>query len=95
MHKSHWTGQSTMVIYVGHTVDCPHPSAVWMGAVNNGDLCRTHYGLHGWEQSTMVIYVGHTMVCMDGQQCVNNCCAPIHADVGHTMVCMDGSSQQW
>ena len=38
----------------------------WMGAVNNGDLCRTHYGQHGWEQSTMVIYVGHTMVCMDG-----------------------------
>ena len=40
--------------------------SAWMGAVNNGDLCRTHYGLHGWEQSTMVIYVGHTMVSMDG-----------------------------
>ena len=51
-----------MVIYVGHTMVCMDETI----AVNNGDLCRTHYGLHGWEQSTMVIYVGHTMVCMDG-----------------------------
>ena len=67
-----------------------------MGAVNNGDLCRTHYGVHGWGQSTMVIYVGHTMVCMDAGVLHKSQSAPTMVIyVGHTMVCMDGGSQQW
>ena len=77
-----------------------------MGAVNNGDLCRTHYGVHGWEQSTMVIYVGHTMSAWMGAVNNGDLCRThygLHGweqstmviYVGHTMVCMDGSSQQW
>ena len=77
-----------------------------MGAVNNGDLCRTHYGLHGWEQSTMVIYVGHLWSAWMGAVNNGDLCRTHYGQhgweqstmviyVGHTMVCMDGSSQQW
>ena len=78
-----------------------------MGAVNNGDLCMTHYGQHGWEQSTIVISMQDT-VWSAWMGAVNNgdLCRThygLHGweqstmviYVGHTMVCMDGSSQQW